>query len=134
MKRYSQTSVATNLKPVKLENVSIEQLRDNAGWHTPENLAVPDSIRLIYQPAYSRELQLAEHLWPLVDEVLANKHFDTIDHLDVVVGTRCNLVIARHGVWLMVSSFVKNCHGCQLQLSTFYAILKHAPRLWVHSL
>ena len=26
MKRYSQTSVATNLKPMKLENVSIKQL------------------------------------------------------------------------------------------------------------
>ena len=62
---------------------------DNAGWHGPENLAVPDGIRLVYQPAYSPELQPAEHLWPLVDEALANKHFDTIDDLDVVVGTRC---------------------------------------------
>jgi DDE superfamily endonuclease len=62
---------------------------DNAGWHGPQNLAVPDGIRLVYQPAYSPELQPAEHLWPLVDEALANKHFDTIDDLDVVVGTRC---------------------------------------------
>ena len=62
---------------------------DTAGWHGPENLAVPDGIRLVYQPAYSPELQPAEHLWPLVDEALANKHFDTIDDLDVVVGTRC---------------------------------------------
>jgi transposase len=62
---------------------------DNAGWHGPENLAVPDGIRLVYQPAYSPELQPAEHLWPLVDEALANKYFDTIDDLDVVVGTRC---------------------------------------------
>ena len=62
---------------------------DYAGWHGPENLAVPDGIRLVYQPAYSPELQPAEHLWPLVDEALANKHFNTIDDLDVVVGTRC---------------------------------------------
>ena len=62
---------------------------DNAGWHTPENLPVPDGIRLVYQPAYTPELQPAEHLWPLVDEPLANKHFETIDDLDAVVALRC---------------------------------------------
>lgn len=62
---------------------------DNAGWHTPETLPVPDGIRLVYQPAYSPELQPAEHLWPLVDEPLANKHFDTIDDLDADVALRC---------------------------------------------
>jgi transposase len=62
---------------------------DNAGWHTPENLDVPDGIRLVYQPAYTPELQPAEHLWSLVDEPLANKHFDTIDDLDAVVAMRC---------------------------------------------
>jgi len=35
---------------------------DNAGWHGPENLAVPDGIRLVFQPAHSPELQPAEHL------------------------------------------------------------------------
>jgi hypothetical protein len=62
---------------------------DNAGWHGPENLPVPDGIRLIYQPAYSPELQPAEHLWPLLDEPLVNKHFDTIDHLDAAIADRC---------------------------------------------
>src|SRR5215469_9313785 len=36
---------------------------DNASWHGPENLAVPDGIRLVFQPAHSPELQPAEHLW-----------------------------------------------------------------------
>lgn len=62
---------------------------DNAGWHTPENLPVPDGIRLVYQPAYTPELQPAEHLWTLVDEPLVNKHFQTIDELDAVVASRC---------------------------------------------
>jgi hypothetical protein len=44
---------------------------DNAGWHGPENLAVPDGIRLVFQPAHSPELQPAEHLWRFVDEPLA---------------------------------------------------------------
>ena len=53
-------------------------------------LPVPDGIRLVYQPPYSpQSLQPAEHLWPLVDEPLANTHFDTIDNLDAVVAKRC---------------------------------------------
>ena len=62
---------------------------DRAGWHGPEKLAVPDGIRLVFQPAYSPELQPAEHLWQFVDEPLANKCFDTIEDLDKAVGERC---------------------------------------------
>ena len=62
---------------------------DNAGWHGPQNLAVPDGIRLVFQPAHSPELQPAEHLWAFVDEPLANCCFQTIDSLDQAVGTRC---------------------------------------------
>src|SRR5881392_2334621 len=49
---------------------------DNAGWHGPENLAVPDGIHLVFQPAHSPELQPAEHLWAFVDEPLANRCFE----------------------------------------------------------
>jgi transposase len=62
---------------------------DNAGWHTPENLPVPDGIRLVYQPPYTPELQPAEHLWELVDEPLVNTYFETIEDLDAVVAKRC---------------------------------------------
>ena len=34
---------------------------DNAGWHGPANLKVPDGIRLIHLPPYSPELQPAEN-------------------------------------------------------------------------
>jgi transposase len=70
------------------ERIIVLQL-DNAGWHTPQNLPVPDGVRLVYQPAYTPELQPAEHLWALVDEPLVNKHFQTIDELDAVVASRC---------------------------------------------
>jgi len=62
---------------------------DNAGWHGPENLAVPDGIHLVFQPAHSPELQPAEHLWVFVDEPLANRCFATIESLDQAVGDRC---------------------------------------------
>jgi hypothetical protein len=51
---------------------------DNAGWHGPANLKIPDGIRLIYLPPYSPELQPAETLWALVDEPIVNKHIATI--------------------------------------------------------
>lgn len=62
---------------------------DNAGWHGPQNLAVPDGIRLVFQPPHSPELQPAEHLWAFVDEALANTYFETIEDLDEAVGKRC---------------------------------------------
>jgi hypothetical protein len=35
---------------------------DQAGWHGPQNLTLPDGIRLVFQPSHSPELQPAEHL------------------------------------------------------------------------
>jgi len=62
---------------------------DNAGWHGPESLAVPDGVRLVFQPAHSPELQPAEHLWQFVDEPLVNTYFESLDALDQTVGKRC---------------------------------------------
>jgi len=55
---------------------------DNAGWHGPANLKIPDGIRLIYLPPYTPELQPAETLWALVDEPIVNQHIATIAELD----------------------------------------------------
>jgi transposase len=62
---------------------------DNAGWHGPEGLAVPEGISLVFLPPYSPELQPAEHLWPLVDEPVVNRHFATLAELEAVVAERC---------------------------------------------
>jgi len=62
---------------------------DSAGWHTEPNLAVPDGIRLAYLPPYSPELQPAEHLWPVLDEPLANQYFETLADLERAVAERC---------------------------------------------
>ena len=65
---------------------------DNAGWHTAPNLAVPDGIRPVYLPPYSPELQPAEHLWPVLDEPLANHYFGTLADLEHVVTERCRVL------------------------------------------
>jgi transposase len=62
---------------------------DNAGWHGPANLKIPDGIRLIYLPPYSPELQPAETLWALVDEPIVNKHIATIKELEEKIASQC---------------------------------------------
>ena len=65
---------------------------DNAGWHTEPNLAVPDGIRLVSLPPSSPELQPAEHLWPILDEPLANRSFATLADLERTVADRCRVL------------------------------------------
>ena len=65
---------------------------DNAGWHTEPNLVVPDGIRLVYLPRSSPELQPAAHLWPILDEPLANQYFETLADLEQVVAQRCRIL------------------------------------------
>ena len=62
---------------------------DNAGWHGPEGLAIPEGISLVFLPPYSPELQPAERLWPLVDEPIVNRHFATLAELEAVIAERC---------------------------------------------
>jgi transposase len=65
---------------------------DHAGWHTAPSLVVPDGIRLVSLPRYSPELQPAEHLWPVLDEPLANRYFGTLAELEQVVTERCRIL------------------------------------------
>lgn len=62
---------------------------DRAGWHSSVHLRVPDHVRLLVLTAYSPELQPAEHLWPLTNTALANRHFASIDALKDVQAARC---------------------------------------------
>ena len=62
---------------------------DGAGWHSGTAARVPEGLHLVPLPPYSPELQPAERLWPLVDEPLANRAFDTLAALDTVLGDRC---------------------------------------------
>ena len=68
---------------------------DRAGWHTSARLRVPEHLHLLFLPPYSPELQPAEHLWPLTDTVLINRHFATIDDLEDAQAERCVALQAR---------------------------------------
>src|SRR3982750_719589 len=41
---------------------------------------------------YSPELQPAEHLWPILDEPLANQHFETLADLERAIADRCRVL------------------------------------------
>lgn len=59
------------------------------------HLRVPDYVHLLFLPAYSPELQPAEHLWPLTNTILANRHFATIDDLEDTQAARCIVLQAQ---------------------------------------
>lgn len=61
---------------------------DNAGWHRSHDLEIPEGIHLCFLPAYSPELQPAERIWPLINEVVANRAYRSLEELEVVVGNR----------------------------------------------
>jgi transposase len=62
---------------------------DRAGWHTSVRVRVPEHVHLLFLPAYSPELQPAEHLWPLTNTCLVNRHFASIDALEDAQFARC---------------------------------------------
>jgi transposase len=68
---------------------------DRAGWHSSVRLRVPEHVHLLFLPAYSPELQPAEHLWALTNTALANRHLASIDDLEDAQTERCVALQAR---------------------------------------
>lgn len=62
---------------------------DGAGWHRSDALTLPPGLHLAFLPPYSPELQPAERLWPLVNEVVANQLFEHIVWLEDAIEDRC---------------------------------------------
>lgn len=57
-------------------------LLDRAGWHTAKRLSIPENIRLLLQPAWSPELNPAEHIWEeLREKSLPNMPFPSVGRL-----------------------------------------------------
>src|SRR5258707_5310017 len=74
------------------------QIRCFGTWRPPYQqslLQVNPICGMGVLPAYSPELQPAEHLWPLTNTVLANRHFASIDELEDVQAERCVALQAR---------------------------------------
>ena len=64
-------------------------LMDQAGWPVSDKVQVPSPRRLLFQLAYSPELQPAEHLWSLLDDPKVHRHFPSLDDLETTVIQQC---------------------------------------------
>ena len=78
------------------ENKRVLLVVDQAGWHTSHDLILPQGIDIIYLPAYSPELQPAERLWPLANEVVANCSPQSLDELEELLVYRCQQLMKQH--------------------------------------
>jgi transposase len=62
---------------------------DNAGWHTTSHLPLPAGIDLVFLPPASPELQPAERVWGLINEVVANQRVADLAALEAALMHRC---------------------------------------------
>jgi transposase len=75
----------------ELVDYFLVMLVDRAGWHLSHQITIPDNLRRLPQPSGSPELNPAEHLWDDVREHdTANGLFDSLDHLEAVLGHGLN--------------------------------------------
>jgi hypothetical protein len=64
-------------------------VRDWAGWPTGYDVHVPEHVHLLFLPSHSPAVPPCEHLWPLSDTPLVNRHFRDLDELEEVQFARC---------------------------------------------
>ena len=57
-------------------------LLDNGGFHKAEDLEIPENIFLLFQPAYSPELNPIERVWQYFKDQLGWKLFKEIEELE----------------------------------------------------
>ena len=58
---------------------------DNAGFHNSLNLSIPENVILLFQPAYSPEVNPIERLWRYVKKQLKWLRFERIEELRAAV-------------------------------------------------
>ena len=97
--RRSPTTVTIELFSVELEAFAqavgacptkqVVLVLDGAGWHASPKACVPEHVHLLVLSPHSPELQPAEHLWPLTNTELVNRHFASIEELEDAQAERC---------------------------------------------
>ena len=68
---------------------------DQAGWHISHKLQLPEGLDLYFLPAHSPELQPAEKLRPLTNEVVANYRPHSLRELEELLVIRCQKLLGQ---------------------------------------
>jgi transposase len=76
-------------------NKRVVLVLDQASFHVSERIQVPEGMHLEFLPPKSPELQPAERLWPLTNEAMANRTFESLDELEEVSAHRCRVLMQR---------------------------------------
>jgi transposase len=63
---------------------------DNGGFHNSLNLSIPENVILLFQPAYSPEVNPRERLWGYIKERLKWLRFEQIEELRAAVQKELN--------------------------------------------
>ena len=73
---------------------------DGAGWHISKDVRLPSNMRLVFLPAYSPQLNPAEHVWDEIKEKwFVNKAFQSLDAVEnLLVDALCALENDRNRV------------------------------------
>ena len=71
------------------EDLHIIQV-DKVGFHNSLNLSIPENVILLFQPAYSPEVNPIERLWGYVKEQLKWLRFEQIEELRAAVQKELN--------------------------------------------
>ena len=75
------------------ENKRVLMVVDQAGWHMAKDVVIPEGIHLFELPSHSPELQPAERLWPLTNEIVANHSPKNLDELEDLLVYRCQQLL-----------------------------------------
>jgi hypothetical protein len=65
------------------------------GWYTGKEVEVPEGIPFEFLPGHSPELQLPERSWPLTNEAISNRLFDSLNEFEVGPVGRCVALCAQ---------------------------------------
>jgi hypothetical protein len=59
---------------------------DKAGWHTANDLRIPENIKLVFLPSYSPELNPMENIWKYLKEnFFVNRIFKSLNEVEDVL-------------------------------------------------
>jgi transposase len=103
----------TEMMTIFLEHVST-QFRDSfmvmqvdrASWHRSQYLQLPETIRLIFQPPYSPEVNPVEHLWgELREKYFSNRIFPSLDALQDHLCSAMNELSSNHATVRSITYF-----------------------------
>jgi transposase len=61
---------------------------DKVGFHNSLNLSIPENVILLFQPAYSPEVNPIERLWGYIKEQLKWLRFEQIEELRALLSKK----------------------------------------------